>query len=63
VTNDLVLYNFQQTLFAEEHVFTKYYFDGFLIPQNIIGFTLHFETSNGLGLNPTTSFILEIIIS
>ena len=63
MTNDLVLYNFQQTLFAEEHVFTKYYFDGFLIPQNIIGFTLHFETSNGLGLNPTTSFILEIIIS
>jgi hypothetical protein len=62
-TNDLVLYNFQQTLFAEEHVFTKYYFDGFLIPQNIIGFTLHFETSNNLGLNPTTSFILEIIIS
>lgn len=63
MTNDLVLYNFQQTLFAEEHVFTKYYFDGFLIPQNIIGFTLHFETSNNLGLNPTTSFILEIIIS
>lgn len=63
MTNDLVLYNFQQTLLAEEHVFTKYYFDGFLIPQNIIGFTLHFKNSNGLGLNATTNFILEIIIS
>ena len=62
-TNDLVLYNFQQTLLAEEKVFTKNYFDGFLIPQNIIGFTLHFKNSNGLGLNATTGFILEIIIS
>ena len=61
--NDIVLYNFQQTKFNEEHIVVENYYDAEIISQVITDFTISFEGSNTLGLNSTTDFIISFIIS
>ena len=61
--NDIILYNFQQTKFNEEHIVVENYYDAEIIPQVINDFTISFEGSNTLGLNSTTDFIISFIIS
>ena len=61
--NDIILYNFQQTKFNEEHIVVENYYDAEIISQVITDFTISFEGSNTLGLNSTTDFIISFIIS